>query len=248
MQKSSISLAIIAKNEEANIERCIRSASFVDEVLVLDSGSEDRTVEIAKGLGATVVVEPWRGFAKQKMRVTELAKNDWVLSLDADEALSPEASEEVQKLLMQPLTADAYAFPRMTHYLGRWMRHSGMYPDYQLRLFNRTRAKWTDTNVHEHIVADKVVKLKSQILHWSFRDLADQVDTINRYSSLRAEDWKAAGKRFSLLKLVLKPVSKFIETYVLKRGFLDGTPGLIASLASSYATYLRWAKLYEKKF
>lgn len=257
MQKYPISLVIITLNEEKNIERCIRSVPFAAEVVVLDSGSQDRTVDIARKLGARVFVETWRGFAKQKIRATALALNDWVLSLDADEALSPELAQELTEILNStisvPVSApvnsqmlkEAYAMPRMTYYFKRWMRHSGMYPDYQTRLFNRKQVSWLDANVHERIVAKNVEYLKHPILHWSFADLSHQISTVNKYSSLRALDFKSANKKFSFFKMIFKMKTKFIETYLFKQGFRDGMPGLIASIVSAYATFLRWAKLYE---
>lgn len=240
-----ISLVIITFNEEKNIERCIKSVPFAKDIVVLDSGSQDRTLEIARRLGARIVVEPWRGFAKQKIRATALARFDWVLSLDADEALSPEAQEEVQSLLNGEIKVDAFAFPRVTFHLGKWIYHGGMYPDYQTRLFHKQKAKWLDKPVHEKIQAENIIKLKSKILHWSFRNIMHQIETINKYSSLRAQDFSDQGKKFSFLKLVVKPFSKFIEVYFIKAGFRDGAAGLIIGFVSSFATFLRWAKLYE---
>jgi glycosyltransferase involved in cell wall biosynthesis len=234
------------------------------DIVVVDSGSEDKTVEIARRLGARVTVEPWRGFGKQKIRATALARYDWVLSLDADEALSPEALAEVECRMSVVVKASAaaaadnstlnsaptpdgvaFAFPRVTHHLGRWIRHGGMYPDFQTRLFHRGHAKWADVPVHEKIIADKVTRVAGDILHWSFEDISHQVATINRYSTLRSEQFRANGKGFSVLKLLFKPFGKFIEVYFWKRGFLDGRAGLIIAFVSSFATFLRWAKLYE---
>jgi glycosyltransferase involved in cell wall biosynthesis len=246
MEKQPVSLVIITMNEEKNIERCIKSAlPLVDDIVVVDSGSQDRTVDIARRLGARVSIEPWRGFAKQKTRATALARYDWVLSLDADEALSPQALEELQNLVKSEISADAYALPRKTYHLGRWMLHSGMYPDYQTRFFNRTRAKWSDTEVHEKILAEKIVRLKSDIHHWSFASLAHHVETVNKYSGLRAQDFKNQGKKYSGFRMLVKGISKFVELYFFKRGFLDGKAGLIVSVVGSFGVALRWAKLYE---
>jgi glycosyltransferase involved in cell wall biosynthesis len=243
-QNLPISLVIIALNEQKNIERCILSAPFVSEVVVLDSGSTDDTVAIARKLGARVFVEPWRGFAKQKIRATQLAANDWVLSLDADEALSPELAEEIKKLNFSA-DVDAYAMPRLTYHLNQWMYHSGMHPDYQTRLFNRKKTNWKDVQVHEHIEAKNKQKLNNNILHWSFESVTHQIETINKYSSLRAVDFKNSGKKYSSLKMMTKIISKFFEAYIFKKGYRDGVPGLIVSVVSAFATFLRWAKLYE---
>lgn len=247
MNKLPISLVIITLNEEANIARCIQSVPFADEVIILDSGSRDKTLEIARGFnGVRSFYEPWQGYAKQKIKATSLAKNDWVLSLDADEALSEEAVREIVELFKTSHSCDAYTLPRKNWYCGKWMRHGGMYPDYQTRLFRRSLARWTESEVHEHVVAKNNKKLKSPILHWSFKNIVHQIETINRYSSLRAVDFEKQGKKFSASKMFVKTISKFFETYILKRGFLDGVQGLMVSFVSAFATFLRWAKLYER--
>jgi glycosyltransferase involved in cell wall biosynthesis len=246
--KNKLSLVIITLNEEKNIARCIESASMVDDIVVLDSGSSDKTREIAQSLGARVFNEPWPGFYKQKTRAVELAAHNWVLSLDADEALSPEAQKTMTELLDQDLEAwDGFEFSRRTFHLGRWLYHGGNYPDRQVRFFHRDRAHWLNANVHERIIAKKVKRISGDILHWPFAGLFDQIATVNKYSGLRAEDFAEKGKNFSALKMITKTISKFIETYFLKRGFLDGAPGLISALVSSFATFLRWGKLYEKQ-
>ncbi len=248
--KNKCSLVIITLNEEKNIERCIRSAPMASDVVVLDSGSTDRTREIAQSLGARVFNEPWPGFYKQKTRAVELAENDWVLSLDADEALSPEAQKSLNDLLNQDsevlATYDGYESARRTHHLGRWLYHGGNYPDRQVRFFHRKRAHWLNANVHERIIAKKVKRIDGDILHWPFaKGLFDQIATVNKYSGLRAQDFNEKGKKFSATKMVLKTMSKFIEIYFLKRGFLDGRAGLISAFVSTFATFLRWGKLYE---
>ena len=240
----AVSLVIITKDEEAHIERCIRSVPFAQEAVVLDSGSRDRTVEIARRLGARVFVEPWRGFYQQKVRATALARFDWVIFLDADEALSPESAEELKGLLENP-EADAYALPRLSFHLGRWIRHGGWFPDYQVKVFNRKQARWIEQHVHEKIEAEKIVKTKNPIFHWVFDDLADQVNTNNRYSSLGAKDLLDKGQGFSFFRLVFKPMGKFFETFILKRGFLDGLPGFIIAVGAAYSMFLKYAKLWE---
>lgn len=244
-----ISLVIITLNEESNIRRCIESASFVTEVVVLDSGSTDRTQEIAEELGAKFVIEPWQGYAKQKQRAVDLASHDWVLSLDADEALSEEATASILKEFEKGLDKKiAYEFSRLSFHLGRWIRHGGWYPDRQTRLFNKSSAQWKQSEVHEHILADQKLRLKGDILHYVFRDLAHQVDTNNRYSSLGTEDLLRKGKKYSLFRLLTKPISKFVETYLFKKGFLDGMPGFLIAVSASYSIFLKYAKLYEYQF
>lgn len=241
-----LSLAIICLNEAANIERCIRSVPFATDVVVLDSGSTDRTREIAAACGARVFDEEWRGFRAQKQRATDLCVNDWVLSLDADEALSPEAQQELQALLTSDLSHDGYEMPRVSWNLGRWIRHGGWYPDWQLRLFNRKQASWQGgEHVHERVNATNVARLKSPIQHWPFENLAEQVSTNNRYSGLGAKELFSRGKRFSVPKLIWKPISKFLETYFVKLGCLDGMAGFIIAVGAAYSVFMKFAKLWE---
>jgi glycosyltransferase involved in cell wall biosynthesis len=243
-----LSLAIICLNEAANIERCIRSVPFAMDIVVLDSGSTDDTREIAARLGARVFDEPWRGFRDQKRRATELCSQDWVLSLDADEALSAESASEIELLLSTPEleTQDGFESPRLTWNLGRWIRHGGWYPDRQLRLYNRKRAKWEGgEHVHERVAAARVGRLDHPILHWPFPTLAEQISTNNRYSSLGAEELRAKGVRFSVGKLLFKPLSKFLETYIIKKGFLDGLAGFVISVGAAYSVFLKFSKLWE---
>lgn len=248
MDKTPVSLVIITYNEEKNIERCIQSVPFAADIVVLDSGSTDRTVDIARRLGARVKVEAWRGFQKQKTRAMALGLHDWVISLDADEGLSPEAAQEIEELLAESkMDRDGYEMPRMTYHLGRWIRHSGWYPDRQLRFFNRTKCQWTETEVHERVTGENIGRLKGAILHWSFDGLAAQVDTINRYSGLMATQWEKKGKSFSAVKMATKPLGKFIEKFFVKGGWRDGMAGFIIAAASSFAIFLRFAKLWEMK-
>ncbi len=244
-----LSLAIITLDEEANIERCIRSVPWADDVVVVDSGSRDRTCEIAESLGARVFKEAWRGYRDQKSRATELCRHDWVLSLDADEALPDASRAELERVFAAgTLTAgavDGFEFPRLSFHMERWIRHGGWYPDWQLRLFHRGRAKWGAGHVHERVAAAAVQRLREPIHHWPFDDLAEQVRTNNDFPALGARDLFERGRRFSAISLVFKPWSKFMETYLLKRGFLDGMPGFIIAVGAAYSVFLKFAKLRE---
>ena len=243
-----VSLAIICLDEAENIERCIRSVPFADEVVVVDSGSKDATVEIATRLGARVLREKWLGFRDTKQLAVEKCSHDWIISLDADEALSGDAATEVAALLASPALEqnDGYEFPRLTWNLGRWIRHGGWYPDRQLRLFNRKRASWKGgDHVHERVEAARVARLQHEIHHWPFPTHAEQVATNNRYSGLGARELATKGTRFSVVKLAFKPWSKFMETYFIKRGFLDGLPGFVISVGAAYSVFLKWVKLWE---
>lgn len=240
-----LSLIVITLNAQDHIARCIKSVPFASDVVVLDSGSEDQTVSLAKSLGARVFVEEWRGFGAQKNRATALAGTDWILSLDADEALSAEAQTEVKQLLNTDPIDEAYAFPRLSFHMGRWIRHGGWYPDWQIRLYDRRRSQWSTEALHEKLHAKDVRRLHAPILHWVFKDLTDQVQTNNRYSGLGRDQLLTQGCGFSLFKLLVKPWVKFFETYIWKRGFLDGMPGLIIAVGAAYSVFLRWAKLWE---
>jgi glycosyltransferase involved in cell wall biosynthesis len=245
MDKLPLSLIVITLNEERNIERCLQSVPFVADVLVVDSGSQDKTCELALKYGARVLQRKWSGYGPQKKFATEQAKYDWILSLDADEALSPELASEIQARFTKLNPKTGYELPRKSWHLGKWIRHGGWYPDYQLRLYHRQFSQWPETQIHERVQAEKTEKLQAPLFHYVFENLADQVDTNNRYSSLLAEkDW-AQGKRFSCLKLLVKPLTKFVETYFLKLGFLDGRAGLLISISAAYSIFLRWAKISE---
>lgn len=241
-----LSLVVITRNAEKYLERCLRSVPFAGDVVVLDSGSTDRTREIAENCAARFIVEEWRGYGPQKKRATELAANDWVLNLDADEELSEESQLELQELLQRDPAHAAYAFPRLSHHMGRWIRHGGWYPDWQTRLYDRRKANWTEAVIHEKVDTEDLGYLERPIHHWVFDDLTHQVATNNRYSGLGAIALAEKGLRFSLFNLLVKPKVKFLETYVWKRGFLDGLPGFIIAVGAAYSVFLKWAKLWEK--
>jgi glycosyltransferase involved in cell wall biosynthesis len=249
MNKWPVSLVIIALNEEKNIQRCIQSAPQVFEVIVVDSFSADRTAEFAQKAGARVVQNEFQGFRAQKEYATNLASQPWVLSLDADEALSSALSKEIDLLFEKKQDhIAAFKIPRLSFHLGRWIKHGGWYPDYQTRLFQKNKAQWVGGQVHESVsTKEKVEKLKNPIHHYVFENLEDQMATNNRYSSEGAKDLIKKGENFSLLKLVFKPIGKFFETYFWKLGFLDGSAGFIISLGAAQSLFLKYAKLWEFK-
>lgn len=242
-----ISVVVITYNEEKNIERCLRSAPWADEWVVVDSYSQDQTVSKAHNLGARVFQEKWKGYGAQKASATEKAKHDWILNLDADEALSPELSEEIQRKFAHLDISVGYKLPRKSFFLGRWILHGGWYPDPQLRLYNRQSARWNQSQIHERVLAPREERLRHPILHWVFDDLADQVQTNNKYSSLQAEALSQKKEEFYLWKLLIKPPGKFFETFFWKMGFLDGFPGFLISVNAAHSVFLKWAKLWEKK-
>ncbi|WP_413287783.1 glycosyltransferase family 2 protein [Bdellovibrio sp. HCB337] len=243
--KLPISLVVVTLNEEANIERCLKSVPFASDTVVVDSFSTDRTVEIAQKLGANVVQEKWRGFGPQKAFAVSQAKNDWVICLDADEALSPELQAEIQAKFQDLQATVGYELPRRSFHLGRWINHGGWYPDAQLRLFNRQHSQWSNDVLHEKVQVKHKERLKHDLLHWVFSSLSVQVITNDKYSTLGAESLAKSGKTSSLLKLIFRPWGKFMECYFIKLGFLDGLPGFIIAVGAAYSMFLRYAKLWE---
>lgn len=240
-----LSVTVITKNEATNIEACLRSVLFADQVVVLDSGSTDSTVEIARSLGAEVSINPdWQGFGVQKNRALALANSDWVLSLDADERLSPELQAEIQVVLEAP-AFDAYSFPRLSSYCGQYMHHSGWYPDRVTRLFRRQTAQFSDDLVHERIITSSPVgKLRSQLLHESYRSFESVLDKANRYSSAGAQSMLEKGKTASLGTALKHGIWAFFRTYFLRLGFLDGRMGLVLAISIAESTYYRYLKLW----
>lgn len=238
-----ISATIITHDEERNLPRAIESLRCADEILVVDSGSTDRTVEIAEKLGARVIDSPWPGYAKQKNFAAERAENDWILSLDADESLSEALEAEIWRLKKSGPQFDAYTMPRMARYLGRWIRHSGWYPDRKVRLYHRAKATWEGDYVHESVkVTGTIGHMEGNLLHFTCDSLSEHIRTMDRYTTLAAEQLVAANQKVTWGRLVLEPPWTFFNTYVMKAGFLDGVEGLaIANMAAVY-NFLKYAK------
>lgn len=252
MARPPVSVTIITLNEEDKLPRAIESVRWAEEVLVIDSGSTDRTIEIARGLGAKVTENPWPGYGKQKNFAQDHAQHDWVLNIDADEVVPPELAQELQSRLEQvgngELQADGFSVPRKTFYLGKWIQHGGWYPNYLIRLANRRSSRWTEPAVHEELKAQgPVVRLKNPLHHYAFSSIQDQIQTNLRFSRLGSQDLKSSGQVGSVPRLVLKPIGKFLETYLAKRGFLDGLPGFIISINAAYSMFLKYAYLTESK-
>lgn len=238
-----ISATIITYNEERNIARAIESLRCADEILVVDSGSSDRTVEIAEKLGARVIEHNWTGFSDQKNWAATQASHDWILSIDADEALSEMLEAEIWQLKKSDRHADAYTFPRLAQYLGRWILHSGWHPDRKVRLYDRRRAKWVGDYVHEGLdVTGSVAGLQGSLLHFTCQSLSEHLRTMDRYTTLAAEQLVAQNKRISMRQLFLKPWWEFNRTYFIKRGFLDGAEGLAIAWMGALYVFLKYAK------
>jgi glycosyltransferase involved in cell wall biosynthesis len=246
-----ISATIITHNEATHITRTIRSLDCADEILVVDSGSTDDTVQIAEGLGARVIVHPWEGFAAQKNFAVREARHDWVLSLDADEELDEEARDAIRTWKQSEPRAVAYRFARRARYLGRWILHSGWYPDWKIRLFHRGRARWQGDYVHESVVADGPIEtLPGEILHYTCDTLDEHRKRIEFYTDLAAREMYDRRARGGVMQRLLAPLWVFISTYFFRLGVLDGVPGfLIAWMAARYVRrkYVKLAALERSK-
>lgn len=244
---ASLSVIIITLNEGQNLGRCLESvAGLAQEIVVVDSGSRDDTLDIARRFDANIVQTPdWPGFGLQKNRALDAATSDWVLSLDADEHLTPELAAEIRTVLADPGAATCYALPRLSWYCGRYMQHSGWNPDYVDRLFKRGSARFSDAKVHERLLPQgPVQKLKHTLLHYSFPDFSSVLKKIDAYSTASAEAAYAGGKRATVWSAVGHGLWAFIRTYFLKRGFLDGAQGLALAISNAEGSYYRYVKLW----
>ena len=240
-----LSVTIITHNAARLLEACVQSVSFADEIIVVDSGSTDGTVELARSLGVKVVHKEWLGFGPQKQFAVGAAAHDWVLCLDADERVSDALREAIVAELRSPRAA-VYAIPRCNRFLDRWLRHGEGYPDWCVRLFDRRRARWSDDTVHEKVItAAPVQRLAGDLLHESAESLALYLEKQNRYTSLQARQMHAAGRRVSARHLTLAPLARFIKLYFLRLGFLDGVPGLVHVCIGCMNSFNKYAKLME---
>ena len=237
----TLSIAIVALNEEGNLGRVLESVRWADEIVLVDSGSTDRTCDIAREYGARVVIEPWRGYTAQKNYALELCTKDWILSLDADEEVSPELAEEIRGVLGGRSSFDGYAMPRKNLFLGRWMRHGGFYPDPKLRLFRRGKAYSTGRDPHDRFEmknGERVGRLQGRLIHHTYPTLTLYLEHMNRYSSVWNRVPGAVPQKFSINAIVLRPLATFIYNYVFRLGFLDGREGLL--LHMYHAGYVSW--------
>ncbi len=241
----TLSVVIITKNEAAVIARCLESVAWADEIIVLDNNSSDSTADIARGLGARVSsVADWPGFGPQKNRALALATGDWVLSLDADEWVTPELHAEIARALAAPDFLPAYRMPRLSSYCGRVMRHSGWWPDHVTRLFQRSAARFSDDLVHEKLLVEGVTgSLLEPLRHEAIRDLEDALVKMNTYSTAGAAMLHARGKTASLAGAVAHGLWTFIRTYFLRAGFLDGREGFLLAVSNAEGSYYRYLKL-----
>jgi glycosyltransferase involved in cell wall biosynthesis len=244
----TLSVILITRNEEANLDDCLASLEGIaQQIVVVDTNSSDRTLEIAQKYGATISQPPdWPGFGPQKNRALDLANGQWVLSLDADERLTPALKSEILTAIHHSADVDCFAIPRLSWYCGRFIRHSGWSPDYVDRLFKRGTARFSDDLVHERLIPHgQVTKLENPMLHYSFMNYSQVLEKLDRYSTASAEQAFAKGKTSSPLKAVLHGAWAFFRTYILRAGFLDGPHGFALAVSNGQGTYYRYIKLWQ---
>ena len=241
-----VTVTIITKNEAAHIGAAIDSASWADEIIVVDSDSTDQTRTLAAAKGVRVENRTWTGWVDQKNFAASLASSDWIFSLDADERITSDLAHEIKGLLRNDPPNAAYKVPRITFHLGRWIRTTDFYPDYQTRLYDRRAARWDGHYVHESVkVNGPVGRLSQELQHYSYANLSDHLDRINAYSTLAARQMYERGRRAGAFDLVAQAPAAFLRNYILRRGFLDGAAGLLLSMVNAYSVFLKFAKLWE---
>lgn len=241
-----LSVTIITLNEEGNIRECLESVKWADEIVVSDSGSTDRTIDICREYGAKVFQDEWLGFGRQKNLCIERASNDWILNIDADEMVTPLLREEIERVLEDRGGCDGFYIPRKSFFLGRWIRHCGWYPDYNLRLFKKGKGRFNEREVHEAVELNgRVGYLGNPLEHYTYKSISDFLERMDRYSTLSAKEMFKEGKRVGLFDILFRPELTFFKMYILKRGFLEGYRGLI--LSGLYASYTlsKYVKLWE---
>jgi len=238
-----ISVIIITYNEEKNIQRCLESVKWADEIVVVDGFSDDRTEEICRRYTDRVYQVEWNGFGKQKNICAEKSSHKWILNIDSDEAVSPELAKEIQNLLNNEPEFPLYKIPRKNYFGSRWVRYGGWYPDLIARLYDKTQIAFSENLVHESLIPDnRYGLLKSPFDHYSYRDMTDYVTRQNRYSTLSAEQNSNIGKEATWIDIVLKPPLAFFKTYIIKQGFREGFLGFFLAISASYYTFLKYAK------
>ena len=245
---SNVSVVIITKNEADNIYAALESVRWADDIVVVDSGSTDNTPNIAKQFTERVFNHEWLGYGAQKNYAASLAIYDWVLSIDADERISEVLASEIRTLIDNEPNANGYRIPRVTRYLGRWIRTTDWYPDYQLRLFNRRFGRWNENLVHESVVVEgSVGRLRNELEHHAYRHMTHHLETIERYTTLAAKQMSKDGRLATWFDIALRPPLAFLRNYFLRGGIRDGTVGLVVSILNSYYVFLKFAKLWATR-
>jgi glycosyltransferase involved in cell wall biosynthesis len=241
-----ISVTVITKNEEANIERCLKSVQWADEIVVVDAESTDRTAEIARSMKATVIVKPWEGFSKQKEFAVQQAKHDWIFSIDADEEVTPELQDEIVRTIQSNNSMNGYEVPRRSFFLGKWIRNGGWYPGYQLRLFRKSKATMNHRPVHEgFLIEGKSGMLRSDLNHYTYHSLHQYIGKMNDYSSLDVLNKLANGRTIRWYNFILNPLSVFLRMYISLNGWKDGMHGFMLAYYSALHSLSIFAKCWE---
>jgi glycosyltransferase involved in cell wall biosynthesis len=243
-----LTVTVITRNEAANIDAALASVAWADEVVVVDAESTDETAAIARRRGVRVDVRPWPGYSAQKNYAASLASHDWILSLDADERVTPALADEIRSLLSAEPAHRGFRVPRISYYLGRWIRGTDWYPDYQLRLYDRRAGEWNGRPVHESVALRGAYGvLANDLQHYPYRDISHHLATIDRYTTLAADQMRAEGRVPSIVGIVVHPPFAFLRNYVLRGGFRSGSAGLVVSILNSYYVFLKLAKAWERK-
>lgn len=246
MTTPRVSVAVITLNEEHRIRRCLESVAWADEIIVVDAESHDKTVQIAREFTDRVMSRPWAGFATQKNFALDQSTGDWVLSLDADEETPAELRHEIMAIVGDAQACDGYAIRRRNIFLDQWVRHGGLYPDWQMRLFRRGRGHFVERAVHESASVEGTVgRLRAHLVHRSYEGVSDFLERANRYSSLAADELMREGHRMRTRDLILRPLARFTSMYLLRLGFLDGHRGLLLAALYAYYVFMRSAKVWE---
>lgn len=248
--REKISACVTAGNEEKNIRRCLESLAWCDEIVVVDSFSADRTVEICREFTDRVYQHEWMGYIAQKNLIRDMARHPWVLILDADEEVSPELRREIEKALAADRGRYAgYQFPRKVFYIGYWIHHGEWYPDIKLRLFRRELGRTEGREPHDHVVVDGPIRtLRGNIYHYTYDNIRDHIETMNRFSTITAVEKFREGGAFHWPDILFRPVWRFIKAYLIKFGFLDGKRGLLIAVISSFGVMIKYAKLWELSY
>src|SRR4030042_1250512 len=245
MEKTPVSVYVLTTNNRRTIERCLKSLSWAAEVVVVDSFSQDGTYDICKQYTDKIFQRTWTGHRDQYQYAADLTTQDWIMFVDADEKVPTELAEEIRNVLDGAEDWDGFFVYRRTYYLGRWIRFGGWYPDGEIRLYRREKGRW-EGGLHAKVVVNgKVGTLKNQYLHFTYQNISDQIQTIDKYSRIAAQDLAQGGAKFSLFKLLFHPPFRFIKEYLLKSGFRDGLPGLIIIVSTMFYVFIKYAKLWE---
>ena len=244
-----LTVTVITHNEAAHIGAALDSVAWADEVIVVDSGSSDRTAEIARAKATRVIVREWPGYSAQKNFAADQASNDWVLSMDADERVTPRLAAEIRGVLSTEPAARGYRIKRVSHYLGRWIHTTDWSHDYQLRLYDRRAGRWNGLRIHEsfRLTNGRPAQLRGEMEHYAYRDISHHLQKIDAYTTLLAEQWMEEGRTTTAVHVAVHPFLAFLRNYIMRAGIRQGTVGLVISLLNSYYVFLKFAKLWERQ-